>query len=150
MSERLMNVLRRKTVISPAESATALKRSLTAIDLTLLGVGATIGAGIFVLSGVVAATQAGPTIVLSFVLAGFACGCAAMSYAELASSIGGCGSAYGYAYASLGELPAWIIGWMLLCEYMVALPAVATGWSAYVASALQSIGVGLSPALIHG
>jgi APA family basic amino acid/polyamine antiporter len=150
MSERLMNVLRRKTVISPAESATALKRSLTAIDLTLLGVGATIGAGIFVLSGVVAATQAGPAIVLSFVLAGFACGCAAMSYAELASSIGGCGSAYGYAYASLGELPAWIIGWMLLCEYMVALPAVATGWSAYVASALQSIGVGLSPALIHG
>jgi APA family basic amino acid/polyamine antiporter len=145
-----MSVLRRKTVISPAGSATALERSLTATDLMLLGVGATIGAGIFVLTGIVAATQAGPAIVLSFVLAGFACGCAALSYAELASSIGGCGSAYGYAYASLGELPAWIIGWMLLCEYMVSVPAVATGWSAYVGSGLKAIGIVLPPSLMHG
>ena len=88
-----------------------LRRCLTATDLTLLGVGAIIGAGIFVLTGIAAATQAGPAIILSYLLAGLACGFSALAYAELASSVGGCGSAYGYAYASLGEVIAWIIGW---------------------------------------
>src|SRR5262245_7497374 len=86
-----------------------LRRCLSALDLTLLGIGAIIGAGIFVLTGIAAATQSGPAVVFSFALAGIACAFSALSYAELASSIGGCGSAYGYTYASLGEFAAWII-----------------------------------------
>lgn len=89
-----------------------MKRCLTGFDLTLLGIGAIVGTGIFVLTGIAAATQAGPAVILSFVIAGFACACAALAYAELASSIGGCGSAYGYSYAAFGELAAWIIGWV--------------------------------------
>ncbi len=108
-----------------------LKRCLSALDLTLLGIGAIIGAGIFILTGLAAATKAGPAITLSFVVAGFACGFSALSYAELSSTIGGCGSAYGYAYAGFGEIFAWIIGWDLILEYGVACAAVAIGWSAY-------------------
>ncbi|WP_028080625.1 APC family permease [Solimonas soli] len=145
-----MSLLRTKPFKPDHGNERGLKRVLTAWDLVLLGVGAVIGAGIFVLTGITAATQAGPAVILSFLVAGFACACAALAYAELASAVGGAGSAYGYGYASLGELPAWIIGWMLLCEYMVAIPAVATGWSGYVVNALQSIGVGLSPLLTHG
>ena len=89
-----------------------LRRCLSAADLTLLGIGAIIGTGIFVLTGIAAATQAGPAVVISFVFAGLACAFAALSYAELASSVGGCGSAYGYSYAAFGELAAWIIGWL--------------------------------------
>ncbi|MGH8444861.1 MAG: APC family permease [Solimonas sp.] len=145
-----MSLLRTKPINSDHSAERGLKRVLSAWDLTLLGVGAVIGAGIFVLTGITAATQAGPAVVLSFIVAGFACACAALAYAELASSVGGAGSAYGYGYASLGELPAWIIGWMLLCEYMVAIPAVATGWSGYVVNALQSIGAALPDFLVHG
>src|SRR5262249_270998 len=94
-----------------------LKRCLNPTDVTFMGIGAIIGAGIFVLTGIVAATHAGPAIVLSYVVAGLACVFVALSYAELAASIGGCGSAYGYAYAGLGEIVAWIIGWDLLLEY---------------------------------
>ncbi|HEY9547705.1 MAG TPA: amino acid permease [Solimonas sp.] len=144
-----MSLLRTKPVL-PDAADRGLKRVLGAWDLTLLGVGAVIGAGIFVLTGITAATQAGPAVVISFLIAGFACACAALSYAELASSVGGAGSAYGYGYASLGELPAWVIGWMLLCEYMVAIPAVATGWSGYVVNFLQSLGSGLPDFLTHG
>jgi len=107
---------------------TGLRRVLGPLDLTLLGIGAVIGAGIFVLTGVAAATQAGPAIILSFVLAGAACAFSALSYAELAASIGGCGSAYGYAYAGFGEFIAWLIGWDLILEYGVATAAVAIGW----------------------
>ncbi|MFT4047067.1 MAG: amino acid permease [Solimonas sp.] len=146
-----MNLLRTKPFKPDhGHDERGLKRVLSAWDLVLLGVGAVIGAGIFVLTGITAATQAGPAVVLSFLVAGFACACAALAYAELASAVGGAGSAYGYGYASLGELPAWIIGWMLLCEYMVAIPAVATGWSGYVVNALQSLGVGFPAVLTHG
>ncbi len=145
-----MSLFRTKAIDTDLIRDTGLKRSLTALDLTLLGIGAVIGAGVFVLTGITAATQAGPAVVLSFIIAGFACGCAALAYAELASSIGGCGSAYGYGYASLGELPAWIIGWMLLCEYLVAIPAVATGWSGYAANGLEVIGLTLPAMLTHG
>jgi APA family basic amino acid/polyamine antiporter len=116
----------------------------------MLGIGAIIGAGIFVLTGISAATQAGPAIVLSFVVSGVACACAALSYAELAASVGGCGSAYGYGYAGLGEFPGWIIGWMLLAEYALSVSTVSVGWSGYFNTALESIGVQFPTFLLHG
>jgi APA family basic amino acid/polyamine antiporter len=128
---------------------TGLKRCLTATDLTLLGIGAIIGAGIFVLTGVAAATKAGPAIALSFVVAGFACAFSALAYAELAATVGGCGSAYGYAYAGLGEIVAWIIGWDLILEYGLATPTVAIGWSGYVGNALTAIGLELPKILLN-
>ncbi len=114
-----------------------LKRCLTAWDLTLLGIGCIIGTGIFVLTGVAAAQYAGPAIVLSFVISGFACGFAALCYAELSSAIGGSGSAYGYAYAGIGEVVAWVIGWMLILEYAVATATVSIGWSGYLGKILE-------------
>jgi APA family basic amino acid/polyamine antiporter len=144
-----MSLLRTKPVNADAYCDTGLKRCLSAFDLTLLGIGAIIGAGIFVLTGVAAATKAGPAIVMSYVVAGFACAFAAMAYAELAATVGGCGSAYGYAYAGLGEIIAWIIGWDLILEYGVATPAVAIGWSGYVNNALTALGLHLPPMLLH-
>ncbi|MGQ0622395.1 MAG: amino acid permease [Panacagrimonas sp.] len=130
-----MSLMRTKPV--DANANTGLKRCLTAFDLTLLGIGCIIGTGIFVLSGVAAAQHAGPAIVLSFILSGTACGFAALCYAELASAVGGCGSAYGYAYAGIGEFVAWIIGWLLILEYAVATATVSIGWSGYFASILD-------------
>jgi len=127
---------------------TGLKRVLGPLDLTLLGIGAIIGAGIFVLTGVAAATQAGPAIVLSYVLAGSACAFSALAYAELAAAVGGCGSAYGYTYAGLGEIVAWIIGWDLILEYGVATAAVAIGWSGYVDNALVAMGIHLPEVIL--
>jgi APA family basic amino acid/polyamine antiporter len=128
----------------------ALKRVLGPVDLTLLGIGAIIGAGIFVLTGVAAATQAGPAIILSYLVAGTACAFTALAYAELAAAIGGCGSAYGYSYAGLGEIIAWIIGWDLILEYGVATSAVAIGWSGYMSNALAAAGLSLPDALQKG
>jgi APA family basic amino acid/polyamine antiporter len=128
---------------------TGLRRVLGPVDLTLLGIGAIIGAGIFVLTGVAAATKAGPAITLSYVVAGFACAFSALAYAELAAAIGGCGSAYGYAYAGLGELIAWIIGWDLILEYGVATSAVAIGWSGYASNALAAVGLPLPDVLLR-
>jgi APA family basic amino acid/polyamine antiporter len=144
-----MSLFRTKPIETDLEKNTGLKRSLNAFDLTMLGIGAIIGTGIFVLTGKAAAVNAGPAVVLSFVVAGLACTFAALSYAELASSIGGAGSAYGYGYAGLGELPAWIIGWMLVLEYAVAVPAVSAGWSEYLNNGLQSIGLSLPSSLTH-
>jgi basic amino acid/polyamine antiporter, APA family len=127
-----------------------LKRCLSALDLTLLGIGAIIGTGIFVLTGIAAATQSGPAVVLSFVIAGFACAFAALAYAELAASLGGCGSAYGYSYAAFGELIAWLIGWNLLLEYGMAVAAVANGWSGYLLNGLSAAGIELPIALTRG
>lgn len=135
-----MNLLRTKPINADAYCDTGLKRVLTAFDLTLLGIGAIIGAGIFVLTGHAAATDAGPAIVLSFVVSGFACAFTAFAYAELAAMVGGCGSAYGYAYAGMGELIAWIIGWDLILEYGLSTSTVAIGWSGYVANALAAVG----------
>lgn len=130
-----MSLFRTKSIDPNAN--TGLKRCLTAWDLTLLGIGCIIGTGIFVLTGVAAAQNAGPAIVLSFVISGMACGFAALCYAELSSAIGGSGSAYGYAYAGIGELVAWIIGWMLILEYSVATATVSIGWSGYLNKILE-------------
>jgi basic amino acid/polyamine antiporter, APA family len=130
-----MSLMRTKPIDPNAN--TGLKRCLTAWDLTLLGIGCIIGTGIFVLTGVAAAQHAGPAIVLSFVISGMACAFAALCYAELASAVGGAGSAYGYAYVGIGEFAAWIIGWLLLLEYSVATAAVSIGWSGYFASILD-------------
>jgi basic amino acid/polyamine antiporter, APA family len=127
-----------------------LARVLGPWDLTLMGVGAIIGTGIFVLTGHAAASQAGPAVVLSFVVSGIACAFAALAYAELAASVGGCGSAYGYSYAAFGELMAWIIGWDLVLEYGVAVAAVANGWSGYVNKLLGLMNIGLPDALTKG
>ncbi|MBK8248551.1 MAG: amino acid permease [Gemmatimonadetes bacterium] len=125
-----------------------LKRTLGAMNLTLLGIGAIIGAGIFVLTGTAAAQYAGPAIVLSFVLAGFGCLFAGLCYAEFASMIPIAGSAYTYGYATLGELVAWIIGWDLILEYLFAASTVAVGWSANVVAFLKDFaGIELPAAL---
>tara|TARA_Y100000588_G_scaffold389085_1_gene490925 strand:- start:334 stop:1785 length:1452 start_codon:yes stop_codon:yes gene_type:complete len=145
-----MDLFRKKDITSEADNTEHLRKCLTAIDLTFLGIGAIIGAGIFVLTGIVAATQAGPGIVFSYVLAGFACAFSALSYAELAASIGGCGSAYGYAYAGFGEFIAWIVGWDLLLEYAIAVSAVSVGWSSYFADLLTSLKLQLPNVLLHG
>jgi len=126
----------------------ALRRALGPVHLTLLGIGAVIGAGIFVLTGQVAAEYAGPAVVLSFVLAGLACAFAGLCYAEFASMIPVAGSAYTYAYATLGELFAWIIGWDLILEYAVSASTVAVGWSGYVASFLRDLGIVLPARLL--
>ncbi|MEO6075676.1 MAG: amino acid permease [Dokdonella sp.] len=126
----------------PGDEVT-LKRALTAKHLIMLGIGAVIGAGIFVLTGQAAAVHAGPAVVLSFVIAGIACAFAGLCYAEFASMLPVSGSAYSYAYATLGELTAWFIGWMLVLEYLFAASTVAVGWSGYLQSLLISMNMGL-------
>jgi len=131
------------------EGEHSLKRSLTAMNLTLLGIGAIIGAGIFVLTGTAAAQHAGPAIVISFVFAGLGCAFAGLCYAEFASMIPIAGSAYTYGYATLGELLAWIIGWDLILEYLFAASTVAVGWSGYFVQMLRIAGIELPHALVN-
>ncbi|PSA89949.1 amino acid permease [Bacillus atrophaeus] len=131
-----------------AQSQTkSLSRSLSAFDLVLLGIGCVIGTGIFVITGTVAATGAGPALILSFILAGLACALAAFCYAEFSSSIPVSGSVYTYSYATLGELLAFLIGWDLMLEYVIALAAVATGWSSYFQSLLAGFHLHIPAAL---
>ena len=130
-----------------ADEEHGLKRALRAIDLVMLGVGAIIGAGIFVLTGQAAANYAGPAIVLSFVASGIACAFAGLCYAEMASVIPIAGSAYTYSYATMGEFLAWIIGWDLVLEYMFGAATVSVGWSGYVVSFLKGFGIHIPPAL---
>lgn len=141
----LPNLLRKKPIAYIYESS--LHRALNGFDLTLMGIGAIIGAGVFVLTGIAAATQAGPGIVLSYIIAGLASMFAALAYAELAASIGGTGSAYSYAYAGFGELIAWIIGWDLLLEYIMSVATVAIGWSGYMHNLLESLGINFPESL---
>ena len=115
----------------------ALHRTLTGLHLVLLGVGAIIGAGIFVVTGTAAAQHAGPAILLSFILAGVGCLFAGLCYAEFAAMIPVAGSAYTYGYATLGELVAWLIGWDLMLEYLFAASTVAVGWSGYFTAFLR-------------
>jgi len=148
-----MSLFRTKPVKAVMESDMAapgeatLKRVLTARHLVLLGIGAVIGAGIFVLTGQAAANHAGPAIVLSFVLAGVACAFAGLCYAEFAAMLPVSGSAYSYAYATLGEFTAWFIGWMLVLEYTFAAATVSVGWSGYFTGLLDSISSGTGAAV---
>jgi APA family basic amino acid/polyamine antiporter len=144
MDSNLFKTKSIEQLVGDAEhGAKALRRTLTAFDLTMLGIGAIIGTGIFVLTGTAAANQAGPAIVLSYVLAGVACGFAALCYAEFAAMIPIAGSAYTYSYATLGEIFAWMIGWDLILEYAVGSMTVAIGWSGYFQRILAGFGVHL-------
>ncbi|MFE7539793.1 amino acid permease [Streptomyces platensis] len=150
-SRRNRGLFRTKTVEQSIrdteEPEHALKKSLSALDLTVFGVGVVIGTGIFVLTGKIAKEQAGPAVALSFVVAGVVCALAALCYAEFASTVPVAGSAYTFSYASLGELPAWIIGWDLILELALGCAVVAVGWSGYVRSLLDSAGLHLPAAL---
>ncbi|MEO7137452.1 MAG: amino acid permease [Gemmatimonadales bacterium] len=139
-----MDLFRRKSVTALQAEAAAdhsLKRALGPFNLTALGIGAIIGTGIFVLTGTVAAQNAGPAVILSFVLAGAASVFAALCYSEFASLVPMAGSAYTYSYATLGEFVAWIIGWDLVLEYALSATTVAIGWSGYMASFLKDLGI---------
>jgi APA family basic amino acid/polyamine antiporter len=144
-----MNIFRRKSAAAlqaEAHADQSLKRALGPVNLTALGIGAIIGAGIFVLTGHAAAQYAGPGIVYSFILSGIACMFAGLCYAEFASMIPLSGSAYTYGYATLGEFTAWIIGWNLILEYLFAASTVAVGWSGYVVSFLKDLGINIPAA----
>jgi basic amino acid/polyamine antiporter, APA family len=143
-----MSLFRKKNVeqmIANAER-TGLKKALGALDLTFLGIGAIIGTGIFVLTGT-GAVQAGPALMVAFIIAAFACALAGLAYAEFSSTIPVAGSIYTYSYATLGELAAWIIGWDLMLEYGLATSAVSVGWSGYLQSLLAGFGLKLPMAL---
>src|SRR5882724_5739362 len=145
-----MNLFRRKSVTDlQAEALTdqSLKRALGPLNLVLLGIGAIIGTGIFVLAGKAAGVNAGPAVVLSFIAAGTASGFAALCYSEFAALVPMSGSAYTYGYATLGELFAWIIGWDLALEYALGAVTVSIGWSGYVVSFLRDIGIHIPPQL---
>ncbi len=134
-----------KQLMHHANEDNGMKRALSATNLTTLGIGAVIGAGIFVLTGQAAAQYAGPGIVISFLISGMACLFAGLCYAEFASMIPVSGSAYTYAYATLGEFIAWIIGWDLILEYLFAASTVSVGWSGYVVSFLKDFGILIPP-----
>ncbi|AKT50504.1 amino acid permease [Arsenicicoccus sp. oral taxon 190] len=140
-----MNLFRTKSIETSIAETTEqeyqLKKNLTAVDLTVFGIGVIIGAGIFTLTGRAAAQYAGPAIVISFVIAAFSCGLAALCYAEFASTVPVSGSAYTFSYATLGELVAWIIGWDLLLEMMLGASVVAQGWSQYFVVFLKHLGI---------
>ncbi|CAB3773514.1 amino acid permease [Paraburkholderia humisilvae] len=140
-----MNIFRKKSIdelILAGSRAGGLKRVLGPIDLIMLGVGAIVGTGIFVLTGT-GALKAGPALTVSFVVAAFACTFAALCYAEFASTVPVAGSIYTYSYATLGEIVAWLIGWDLMLEYGLATSAVSVGWSGYFQSLLSGFGVSL-------
>jgi basic amino acid/polyamine antiporter, APA family len=142
--QRALKLFRRKNIADLQKEAAddqRLHRALSAVNLVMLGIGAIIGTGIFVLTGTVAAQNAGPAVILSFVLAGIASVFAALCYSEFASLVPMSGSAYTYGYATLGEFFAWIIGWDLILEYAVGAVTVAVGWSGYVVSFLNSVGI---------
>src|SRR6516165_4357117 len=145
------SLFRRKDVdqlLGEMKEGERLHRRLGPVALTGLGVGATIGTGLYVQTGFVAKEFAGPSLVLSFLLASIGCGLAALCYSELASMVPVAGSAYTYAYATLGELVAWISGWDLILEYAIGSSVVAAGWSNYLDALLRhALGFSIDPRL---
>jgi APA family basic amino acid/polyamine antiporter len=140
MNKRLFTTKPMSEIMKDSDSG-GLKKTLTVTNLTTLGIGAIIGAGIFVITGQAAAQYAGPAIVISFIISGIACAFAGLCYAEFASMIPIAGSAYTYAYATMGEFFAWIIGWDLILEYLFAASTVSVGWSGYIVSFLKDFGI---------
>src|SRR5689334_10698259 len=126
-----------------------LKKTLGPVNLVALGIGAIIGAGLFSLTGIAAADHAGPAVVLSFVVAAIGCAFAGMCYSEFSAMIPIAGSAYTYAYATMGELLAWIIGWDLVLEYAIGAATVAVSWSSYIVKLLQLYSIELPSSLVH-
>lgn len=148
-----LNVFRTKSVnefIAETAQDGGMKKVLGTFGLTMLGIGCIVGTGIFVLTGIAAANFSGPALIISFLIAAVACGCAALCYAEFSAMIPVAGSAYTYGYVALGEFWAWIIGWDLLLEYNLGLSAVALGWSAYFSNIMTNIGISLPMALMAG
>src|SRR5512133_1004110 len=147
-----MNLFAKKSlerIVAESESGEhKLKRTLGAGALVALGIGAIIGAGLFSLTGIAAAENAGPAVVLSFLLAAVGCAFAGMCYSEFSTMIPIAGSAYTYAYSTMGELLAWIIGWDLVLEYAVGAATVSISWSAYVVSLLHDLGIVLPAQLV--
>lgn len=146
----MKNIFRTKPIESLLEEASgkeSLEKVLGSFELTMLGIGAIIGTGIFVLTGLAAANYSGPALVISFIIAGIACGFAALCYAEIAAMVPVAGSAYTYGYAALGEFWAWIIGWDLILEYAFAVGTVAIGWSGYFTNILMDLGIQLPKAI---
>lgn len=147
---RMIDIFKTKPIsslIEETEGKKGLKKALGSFDLTMLGIGAVIGTGIFVLTGVAAANYSGPALILSFILSGIACFFACLCYAEFAAMVPVAGSAYTFGYAALGEIWAWIIGWDLILEYAVSIGAVAIGWSGYAVSLLSNMGLQLPKAI---
>src|SRR5690348_18231502 len=147
----LDQLLAKKTDFSDADASEGpcLKRTLGPWGLTALGIGAVIGGGIFVITGQAAAEHAGPAIVLSFIIAAICCSFTALCYAEFATLIPMSGSSYSYAYATLGELVAWFIGWNMVLEYGVSASAVAVSWTGYFVSLVRHMGFDLPDALTN-
>src|SRR3984885_11815927 len=150
----MSSILRQCFAVRPVTEAdmtggNRLKRVLTVWSLTAIGLGATIGTGIFVLTGQVAAHQPGPAVTLWLLIAAFGSGLAALCYAELAAFLPVPGSAYSYTYATLGEALAWFIGWNLLLEYGISASTVAVSWSAYVVNLLEEAHIHLPPLLVN-
>ncbi|QCR34248.1 amino acid permease [Lysinibacillus sp. SGAir0095] len=139
----MSNLFRKKQIgdLLNKREGTQLKQTLGAFDLIMLGVGAIVGTGIFILPGTVAATHAGPAIVFSFIIAAFVCALAGMCYSEFSSAIPVTGSAYTYGYIVFGEIIAWLVGWALVLEYGLAAASVATGWSSYLTSLLEGLNI---------
>jgi basic amino acid/polyamine antiporter, APA family len=147
----MKNIFRKKRIedlLSVSTGDKSLKKVLGAFELTMLGIGAIIGTGIFVLTGIAAANYSGPALVISFIISSIACAFAGLCYAEFAAMVPVAGSAYTYGYAALGEFWAWIIGWDLIAEYAFAISAVAIGWSGYIVKLLSAVGINLPTSLV--
>ncbi|QQP69689.1 amino acid permease [Carnobacterium sp. CS13] len=142
-----MNYFRKKPMPLIGEKTSELKKDLKTMDLILLGLGAIVGTGIFVITGTAAANTAGPALIVSFVIAAFSCVLSALCYAEFASRVPVAGGAYSYVYTIFGELAGWLVGWLMICQYLLANASVASGWSGYVNGFLDGIGLGLPMAL---
>ncbi|HAT55309.1 MAG TPA: amino acid permease, partial [Lactobacillus sp.] len=143
----LDKMLKKESLDNYIDADSRLIKSMSAWDLVALGIGAVIGTGIFILPGTVAATKSGPAIILSFIVAAFVCGLAAMCYAEFSSALPIAGSAYSYGNVVYGQFIGWILGWALVLEYMLSVAAVSTGWAAYFNSLISGFGIHMPKAL---